>query len=80
MQLKQAEHEFYVEKESLEATLESYKTRLEEALASAQTTGVAPADALREKDETIAQLEERVIETDSKLVMLKVRFLKHALE
>ena len=65
------EDEFYREKERLEGTIEQYKVRLDQAL---QQSNMADGvdHVMREKDDTIAQLEERVIENDSKLVELKV--------
>ena len=64
------EDEFYHEKEKLERTIDQYKARLEQMTSESnmdETTSL-----VREKDETIAALEERVIENDTKLVDLKV--------
>ena len=67
------EDEFYLEKEKLESSIEQYKQRLDQVLDQSNMVDSVTSSMHKEKDETIAQLEERVIENDSKLCELKVR-------
>ena len=67
------EDEFYLEKEKLESSIEQYKQRLDQVLDQSNMADSVTSSMHKEKDETIAQLEERVIENDSKLCELKVR-------
>ena len=73
------EDEFYQEKETLESTIEQYKQRLQQELYQSNMADLSVTSSHREKDETIAQLEERVIENDSKLCDLKVSILRNKL-
>ena len=67
------EDEFYLEKEKLESSIEQYKQRLDQVLDQSNMVDSVTSSMHKEKDETLAQLEERVIENDSKLCELKVR-------
>ena len=67
------EDEFYLEKEKLESSIEQYKQRLDHVLDQSNMADSVTSSMHKEKDETLAQLEERVIENDSKLCELKVR-------
>ncbi len=68
--IKEMEGEFYLEKEKLGNTISQLQLRLEQA---AKQTGMAESlssnmtDIMREKDDTIAQLEEKVIENESRI-------------
>ena len=72
--IKQMEDEFYGEKEKLENHIQELQSRLDDTErrhSMSDTLNTDMADILREKDETIAQLEEKLIENGNKLEELQ---------
>ena len=69
------EDEFYGEKDKLEMSIVQLKQRLGQVMHQSERTDAINSDmtdGMKERDQTIAQLEEKLIESDSKVEQLKV--------